>query len=147
MKTSLFTNDNFHITYPNQLKAKIQYEFGNQPIGTHKRISASNKAKLENERKMSHQSTSMENGGQRRRLNSDISDMQELVSRNTSISTIYGHRNSEDQSKHNNILIFAPKMQWLFSGLRQKIVPPPASLTTDMHERKASAEVELQLVK
>ena len=101
LKTSLFTNDNFHITYPNQLKAKIQYEFGNQPIGTHKRISASNKAKLENERKMSHQSTSMENGGQRRRLNSDISDMQELVSRNTSISTIYGHRNSEDQSKHN----------------------------------------------
>ena len=38
-------------------------------------------------------------------------------------------------------------MQWLFSGLRQKIVPPPASLTAEMHERKASAEVELQLVK
>eukprot|EP00093_Oithona_nana_P007854 07854.XXX_174757_178252_1 [CDS] Oithona nana genome sequencing. len=127
LKTSLFTNDNFHISFPNQLKAKIQYEFGNQPIGTHKRISASNKAKLENERKMSHQSTSIESG-QRRRLNSDISDMQELVSRNTSISTIYGHRNSEEQS------------------LRQKIVPPPASLTAEMHERKASAEVELQLI-
>ena len=37
--------------------------------------------------------------GMRRRLNSDISDMQELASRNTSISTIYGHKNSEDQSK------------------------------------------------
>jgi len=91
------------------LKAKIQYEFGNQPIGTHKRISASNKAKLENERKMSHQSTSIESG-QRRRLNSDISDMQELVSRNTSISTIYGHRNSEEQSEC-QLVKFFPKIQ------------------------------------
>ena len=34
-----------------------------------------------------------------------------------------------------------------FSGQRQKIVPPPASLTAEMHEKKTSTEVELQLVK
>ena len=43
LKSPIFTHDNFHISFPNQLRGKIQYEFGNQPIGTHKRISANKK--------------------------------------------------------------------------------------------------------
>ena len=71
--------------------------------------------------------------GQRRRLNSDISDLQsELASRNTSISTIYGQQHGKKDSEDQN--------------QRQKIVPPPASLTAEMHERKTPAEVEIQLI-
>ena len=65
----------------------FQFEFGNQPVGGHKRISASSKAKIESEgRKLSQE---------RRRLNSEMSELnaQDLTtgSRNLSISNIYGN--------------------------------------------------------
>ena len=95
LKSSLFTCDNFHITFPNQLKAKIQYEFGNQPIGTHKKISSYNKE------------IKKDNPGPRRRLNSEsvaesvnpnVPQHQDLSSRNLSISSIYGSKTSSDET-------------------------------------------------
>jgi len=131
LKSSLFTCDNFHITFPNQLKAKIQYEFGNQPIGTHKKLNFT--------KKIDNDSRIKENPTSRRRLNSDVSESvitntnvgsQDLVARNLSISTIYGSKITEDPGQRST-----------------KIIAPPASLTSDMHERKASAQdCEIQII-
>ena len=52
----------------------FQYEFGNQPVGQHKRISANKSSKIEkieNDNRKSPRKLSQE----RRRLNSELSDM------------------------------------------------------------------------
>ena len=73
----------------------LKYEFGNQPIGTHKKLNFTKK--IDNDSRK-------ENPTSRRRLNSDVSESvitnnvasQDLVARNLSISTIYGSKITED---------------------------------------------------
>jgi hypothetical protein len=70
----------------------------------------------------------------RRRLNSDISDSilhstQDISGRNISIQSIYGPKTSDETGQKSH-----------------KIVPPPASLTSEMNERKPSANSQVQMV-
>ena len=78
----------------------LKYEFGNQPIGTHKKLNFT--------KKIDNDSRIKENPTSRRRLNSDVSESvitntnvgsQDLVARNLSISTIYGSKITEDPGK------------------------------------------------
>lgn len=127
----MFAHDNFHITFPNQLRAKIQYEFGNQPIGAHKRISAvSQQTKTD---KKSEQN--------RRRLNSEmenssggnLSSLANIYSKSGMIQVSGGGGSMNESSEPSQ---------------RTKIVPPPASLTSEMHDRKlaSAADLELQML-
>ena len=99
---------------------------------------------------------------ERRRLNSELSDLNpELVStptnmttittappggttRNLSISNIYG--NSKSQVPAPAQVAVPANNEDLGGQSRGKIVAPPASLTSDMQDRKASAECELQIL-
>ena len=102
---------------------------------------------------------------ERRRLNSELSDLNpELVStptnmttittvappggttRNLSISNIYGSSNSKSQVPAPAQVPVPANNEDLGGQSRGKIVAPPASLTSDMQDRKASAECELQIL-
>ncbi len=132
----------------------MQHEFGNQPVGSHKRISAGKfVSKIESEEKARKFSHDLQ---PRRRLNSELSESILTPDSIHHHNLHHGNQQQQHSNKHLTITsIYAPAVHTNGSskddtgsgpGQNKKIVAPPASLTSDMMDRRPSANSEVQMV-